>query len=236
MACLLIVCSAATAQTVVSEKKWNPTDVVDEQYGITLYAPMIERLDGDSVRRCGDSKCNGWVEDYYENGQLMHRGYYNLGHLTLFKNYYPDGTLERSFKCIDDYKSVLKTYYPSGSPRSEVKYQGSDAMKWTDYYANGNMEYQEVYDRKLEFFTERSSYYENGQPENLLVLEKKKDHLYTETVYHPNGQIKEQGAVQYYDELMDYIRIKVWKVYDENGTLIKEQDYVYGKVNSEKTF
>lgn len=239
--CFTLLLCALMAHTVHAQKTYvpnensvvgyEPSEVVDADYGITLYARMNVRLNGDSVRKCSLGVCNAYVHDFYKSGKLMHRGYYQQGKLVNYKNYYEDGTIEREYRHIDDYKSGLKTYYPSGNIRSHVKYKYADPLKWTDYYENGNIEYYEEYDSKQEFFTKRNSYYENGNPKALLVLESKKKHLYTETVYFEGGAVQETGSVEFHAEILDYIRTGMWQVYDESGKLIKEQDYVYGKVN-----
>jgi len=210
--------------------------VIDPDYGITMYARLNERLNGDSVRQCKLGKCSGYVNDFYDSGELLHRGYYEKGRLVMYKNFYKDGTTERDYRHTDDYRSSMKTYYPSGQLRSQVKYLGGDPMRWTDYYENGNVEYHEAYDKKLLYYTERNSYYENGNAKDLLELESKKQRLYTQTEYFEDGTVKATGAVQYHDELLDYIRTGIWKVYDQSGKLVKEQDYVYGKVNEEKVY
>ena len=85
----LLIAGASLAQSPAPPKP-NPAaspaqityeakDVVDPEYGITIYEAMNKRLRGDSARQCSISKCNGWVEDYYKNGQLLHKGYYEHG-------------------------------------------------------------------------------------------------------------------------------------------------------------
>ena len=69
-----------------------------------------------------------------------------------------------------------------------------------------------------------------------MLLEKKKTRLYEQTTYHANGTVESQGKVQFNDDLLDFLRINWWKVYDESGKLIREEEYLFGKVKNEKTY
>ena len=47
---------------------------------------------------------NGWKEDHYSTGELLHKGYYIEGQLKVYKNFYPNGNIERNFKAIDSFQ------------------------------------------------------------------------------------------------------------------------------------
>lgn len=231
----------ATGQTDFSKQipratKYTPEEIIDPTYGITIYEPLNFRLGGDSARYCQGYSCSGWIEDFYVSDKLLHKGYYVEGQLKIYKNYYPDGILEREYRVIDDYKSLMKLYYPSSQLKSEVRYVDGQAKKWTDYYPNGQMDYYEEYDKHFEYYVAQNSYYEDGTPEALFKLESKKKLTFTKKEYHKNGQVKEEGMVAYNVDLFDYQKIGKWSIYDESGKLTREETYLHGKINKEKDY
>jgi antitoxin component YwqK of YwqJK toxin-antitoxin module len=109
-------------------KRYDPKEVIDEEYGINLYEKLNIRLSSDSVRNCKGYACSGWVEDYYTNGAVLHKGYYIDGQLKIYKNFYPNGNVEREYKIIDDYKSNMKKYYENGTLKSDIKYTDKESI------------------------------------------------------------------------------------------------------------
>ena len=65
---------------IKSDVKYSE-DIIDEVYGITIYEPLNLGLSADSVRMENGYAVNNWKEDYYESGQLLHKGYYIEGQL-----------------------------------------------------------------------------------------------------------------------------------------------------------
>ncbi|PCJ23603.1 MAG: hypothetical protein COA97_11330 [Flavobacteriales bacterium] len=230
----------AISQNNLKDKKLNnetyiPDVVVDEKYGITLYAKLNMMLGGDTVRNDKNGyAANGYIEDYYTTGQLFHKGFYVDGQLKVYKNYYPNGIVERNFRMVDLKKSKMDIYYDDGIPKSKIVYIGNEAMKWEDYYPNGTLEFIEVYNKSIQYYIEKANYFEDGTPENTLVLEHKKKLLYTQTYFHANGQIKELGQMKYNRSEFDYQNIGTWKRFDENGKPTKEIKYASGQIQSEK--
>ena len=106
-------------------------------------------LGGDTVRNDQDGyAANGYLEDFYTTGQLLHKGFYVDGQLKVYKNYYPNGKVERNFRMVDLKKSKMDIFYKDGTPKSKIVYVGSEALKWEDYYPNGTLEFIEVYDKR----------------------------------------------------------------------------------------
>lgn len=215
---------------------YTPEAVLDNTYGITMYNKFNARLGGDSVRNCKGYACSDFVEDYYTTGQLLHKGYYLDGQVTSYKNWYPNGNLERNFRVIDANKSKETLYYSDGTKKSEITYMGDFAVEWQDYYPNGVLEYDEKYHPSNEFYLNKNSYYNNGQPQSTLELDNKKKLIYIKTEYYPDGKIKEQGEVLYNKAIFDYQKYGTWIYNDENGVLKKQETYTNGKVTKEKTF
>ncbi len=208
-----------------------PNVVIDPDFGIQGYEEMVISLNGDSSRICDGKPCAGHIEDYYSTGQLLHKGFYIRGKLQSFKNFFPNGQLERKFGLVDDDHSKLQVYFESGAKKSEVKYTFGNVKEWTDYYENGKVEYEEKYDNNFEFVIYRNSYYSNGKPQNTMEFEKRKDHTYYKKEYHENGKIAAEGLVHFFDLIGDYRKIEEWKIYDKSGKHIKTQSYVNGTLN-----
>ena len=128
----------------------------------------------------------------------------------------------------------MDLFYNDGTTKSKVFYVDGEAQKWEDYYPNGTLEFKEIYDKDIQYYTEKANYYEDGSPENTLVLENKKKLLYTQTYFYENGTIKELGQMQYDKSMFDYLRLGTWKQFNESGKVTKEIKYANGEVQSEK--
>ena len=122
---LLLTCiNLRTAAQFDFEKQLNKpiytADIIDPVYGILLYEPLNMFTRSDSSRMEGGYAINGWKEDHYSDGQLLHKGYYIEGQLKVYKNYYPNGNLERNFKSIDGFRSKAILYFENGNLKSEA--------------------------------------------------------------------------------------------------------------------
>ncbi len=235
----LLVALTSVAQNNLKDKKlyhdvYMPEVVIDEKYGITMYEKLNMMLGGDTVRNHNGYAANGFIEDFYTAGQLLHKGFYVEGQLKIYKNYYPNGQVERNFRMVDLKKSKMDIFTKEGKVKSKIVYIGNEALKWEDYYPNGMLEFVEVYDKNIQYYVEKANYYEDGSPENTLVLDHKKKLLYTQTYFHVNGQVKEIGEMQYDKSMFDYKRLGTWRQFDKNGNPTKEIKYANGEVHSEK--
>lgn len=209
--------------------KYNAAKVVDPEYGITMYEKLNFETGGDSVRN--DKKgyaCQGWIQDVYESGNVIHKGYYEDGHLKAYKNFYENGNVERSFKIIDFKRCNMQLFYPDGSKKSDVTYYGGGPQLWTDYYKNGQIEYMEESAKSLEYLIQRKSYAEDGKPQEIFELIDPKKKIYSKKEYYENGNIKAEGPMKYSKVMIDYQKDGTWKVYDESGK-ITEEHWVNGE-------
>ncbi|MFN3916223.1 MAG: toxin-antitoxin system YwqK family antitoxin [Flavobacteriales bacterium] len=223
----LLFIGTVNAQLRKSDRKVIEYDssVVDETYGIIIYEKLNPYLEGDSTRMCGNYACNNWQEDKYIDGKILHKGFYVNGQLRTYKNYYPNGNLERDFRNIDDHRASLKLYHPNGSLKSEAKYIKGEAIEWRDYYENGQLEYEEVYGKKRTWHDSKKSYYPNGSPQyTQLVLDKKKL-LFSRIEYHENGKVKLEGELRFDESLGDYVKTGKWAHYNESGSKIREETF-----------
>ncbi|HRS53991.1 MAG TPA: hypothetical protein P5250_04725 [Bacteroidales bacterium] len=196
---------------------------------IDIYDKYNVLLGGDSVRKCGAKPCNGWVIDYYANGKILHKGFYNKGKLNnLYTNYYPDGTIERTFRIKSPLKAIMEVFYKNGNLMSKTYYYKGIAIATEEYYPNGKKEFEEKFNKQSQYHIYFNFYYPNGNPNTMMILKNKKKGIYSYTSYYPNGKIKEDGTLIFNWTLNDYIRYGLWKNYDKTGNLIRTDYYVKG--------
>lgn len=225
----LLTSQAQDLSSQVPDAKKYTKDIVDETYGITMYEPLNVALGGDSVRMDANGyAADGWREDFYTDGTMLHRGYYIEGQLKVYKNYYPNSQLEREFKSIDGFRSQVTLYYPDGTVKSTVKYVEGAALVWTDFYPNGKMEYYEEYSKSFTYHIAKKSFYKNGQAESLFILVNKKKLGYTQDDYYNSGSQKVKGTLSYDKKMYDYYRTGTWMYYDEGGAVTKKETYQGG--------
>ena len=209
-------------------------DVYDSTYGINVYDPLCIGTGGDSTRSAGKGyAAQGWIEDVYPDGKTLHKGYYIDGQLKAYKNFFPNGQLEREFKMTDLSKSAMNVFYQDGKPHSVISYSGSNVLKEEDYYASGQLEYIEEYDKKCEYYLQRKFYSANGKPTSLLEITDQKRKVYSSKEYYDNGNIKEEGQMIFNEGLGDYQKNGKWKFYKEDGSLKEEKTFTKGEEGSD---
>lgn len=208
----------------VGPKKYTQKEVYDSTYGINIYEKLNANIGGDSVRN--DKKgyaCQGWVEDHYESGKLLHKGYYVDGTLRIYKNYYENGKLERSFKVNDLRRCTMVLHYPDSVLKSEIVYYNGQVQKEDDYYPNGKLEYSEESEKNMIYLVHRKSFQPDGTPESIFEVVDAKKKVYLKREYYPNGKLKEEGPMVFDKASIDYRKEGKWKVYDEKGKETIEQ-------------
>ncbi|MBK9417779.1 MAG: hypothetical protein IPN62_10890 [Flavobacteriales bacterium] len=198
------------------------------------YDHMNKALGADSVRLCGGVPCSGWVQDLYPDGVLKHRGHYQEGYLTLYRNYYSTGTLEREFRQVDAIRSLMRTYHPNGTLRSEARYVDGAIVSYQDNYVNGKLRYAEERDRKEGFFTRMDLFTAAGEPVSLFQLVDRKQLEFELKEYHPGGVLKTSGRARYDRSRMDTQRMGVWQHFGLDGAVVREDHYQDGKLASVK--
>ncbi|HEU4718490.1 MAG TPA: hypothetical protein VFU15_11675, partial [Bacteroidia bacterium] len=200
-----------------------------------IYERLNFPMGGDSVRyNAKGYVAQGTWEDYYKSGAVLHTGYYIDGQLRSYKNFYPDGKEEREFKQLDYFRYQMTLWYPDGKVRSDITYFNGQEEVTHEYYANGNPEFAEEYAKKLAYLMYRTFYYENGKIQSDMQLLDKKKQKYSYKEYYENGNLQDEGVMQYYPEVDNYLKEGTWKNYDENGKLVSIQEYVRGQMTDEK--
>ena len=206
-------------------------ELVDMRATVDAYEPLNHHLGGDSIRHCNGYACIGWVEDHYADGTLKHRGYYDDGRLIIYRNHYPDGTLEREFKVLDNVRCLMRTYHANGTLLSEAKYHDGRVVSYTDHYASGRVRYEEERHKTEPYFLKMNLYAQDGTPISTFELEDKKRLQFRQREFHPDGSLRSDGLVAYDPVRMDSQRIGTWRYYDPAGSVTGEEDYVDGKVH-----
>jgi antitoxin component YwqK of YwqJK toxin-antitoxin module len=194
----------------------------------TKYTPL---LGGKEVRMKDGLKINGMIKDYYPDSTLKHKGYYQNGQLvSTYKNYFPNGKLERSFTASGTFKLVIESFFYNGLPREYVEYRKGVVVKYIEYHHNGKMATYEEHDKKKGYYISLKNYYSNGNLKSSLELIDKKKFDYYEKEFFKSGKIKEEGSVHYNAAQYDYQRNGEWKVYNEKGVLIETKHYYQGEL------
>src|ERR1035437_6148177 len=177
--------SSAQGFGTATPNKYKASKVVDPVYGIRMYEKLNFAIGGDSVRN--DRKvyaAQDWVQDLYESGRVLHRGYYEDGHLKIYKNFFENGNVEREFKVTDLKRCHMQIFYSDGKVKSDITYYDGNPQIWTDYYPNGQIEYMEENTKGMEYLIQRKSYLENGKPQELFELIDPKKKIYSKTEYY----------------------------------------------------
>lgn len=204
--------------------KYEASKVVDPDYGITMYDKLVFAIGGDSVRN--DKKgyaCQGWVEDFYTSDKILHKGYYEDGHLKIYKNFFENGNVERSFKVTGMKTAKMQIFYPDGKLKSDITYFDGEPQIWTDYYPNGQIEYMEENSKNMEYVIYRKSYTQDGKPQEIFEITDQKKKIYSKKEYYENGNIKAEGPMRYNPAVIDYQKDGTWKVYTESGSVTTEK-------------
>lgn len=219
------------ANQIPQLKRYTPSEVIDSDYGIIIFNKMVQTIGGDSLRYTKDGyNAQGWQEDYYVSGKILHKGFYVDGYIKVFKNYYENGQVERNYTSNDPRRSKMEIYYEDGKVRSTIEFFEGNTQNQYDYFKNGTPEFIEENDKDIEFLYKRNSYYENGNPASLFELIDKKAKKYTKKEFYENGRIKEEGDMYFRKEIGDYLKEDTWTYYNDKGDVLKTEKYHKGQI------
>lgn len=209
-------------------------DFLDELTAINDYERLNPISKGDSVRLCQGYACSGWVEDRHPNGTVKHRGFYQDGQLVVYKNFHPDGMLEREFRAVDTFRGVLTTYHANGVVRTVIKYFKGEVLEWEDHYTNGQVRYEQAKHKTEPWYLKMNLYQPDGKPISTLMLVDKRHNELEAKEYWPNGVLRTVGRSRFVPDRQDCVRIGIWKHFDASGKPVSEDSYVDGKVHASK--
>ncbi|MDD2412028.1 MAG: hypothetical protein RBS19_01915 [Bacteroidales bacterium] len=231
---LILIMSCITLSAQFDEDAFWLKEIDDNSFeGMVEYDVYNPFMEGDSVRICGKTPCNGMIKDMYPDGKtLKHRGSYENGKLTsVYKNYYPDGKMERFFQVNATTSSAkIETYFPNGKPHFKVVYRKGNIVLYEEYQEDGKPEMLEKLDNKAECYTYQYLYYPNGQLFSELILENKGKKTYRYSSYYETGEKRSEGAKIFQKSTDDYLKEGEWKYFLKNGNLEKTEHFSYGRL------
>jgi hypothetical protein len=226
---ILVFCFSALAanaqrfaEQIPQIKRYTQKEVLDSAKGIVLFNRLVSVLGGDSVKYNKQGyNIQGWNEEYYLNGSILHKGYYVDGKIKVFKNYYENGQLERSLVNPDPLHAILNLYFENGQPRQRITYYDGKPQKSYEYYENGLPKLHEEKEKDLRYTTNRREWNQNGQLLSEFELVDLKDKKFKSTVYYSNGNVKEQGFYTLAQDGLTIEKSGTWQYFDEKGKKIK---------------
>lgn len=234
--CALLLTGIVSAQRFADQvpqiRRYLQKDVVDTANGISMYNKLLEAIGGDSVtfNKAGYN-LQGWNEDFYVSGKLLHRGYYIDGKAIVFKNFFENGQCERTVVNPDPLHCNIDIYFEDGKQRRQINYYNGQPQKRYDFYVNGLPKYAEENEKDMKYLTLKKSWYSNGQMENIIELTDVKSKKYAAKTYYTNGQVKEEGVLVLSAE-GTYIKDGTWFLYDSSGKNKKTEKYNAAKFTS----
>ncbi len=207
-------------------KRYEQREVLDSVHGIIVYNKLIEPLGGDSIKyNKSGYNMQGWTDDYYISGKPLHKGYYIDGRLKVFKNFYENGQVERSFISPDPLHCNLDVFYENGTPKQKILYYDGKPQKQYEYFINGLPKLALENEKEMKYITLRKSWYENGQMESITELKDKKDKKFSLKIFYKSGLLMEEGMLRLSDDGKEYVKEGVWTFYDESGKNKKTEKF-----------
>lgn len=217
------------ADQVPQTKKYTEEIALDSNGGIKMYNKLISTIGGDSIRyNKAGYNLQGWQEDYYSSGKVLHKGFYVDGQIKVFKNFYENGQIERSFISSDPARSSVDIYYPNGKVQKQIMYYNGNAQNEYSYFSNGNPQSIVEKDKEVQYLFKKDHFYENGQLASEMQLIDKKNKKYSSKEYYENGKLKEEGIFTLNLEKKEYQKDGEWTYYDEKGQPVKKEKYKNG--------
>lgn len=231
--CVQINAQQRFADQVPQIKRYLQKDIVDSIEGIKMYNRLIAAIGGDSVtyNKAGYNK-QGWNEDYYISGKLLHRGYYIDGQAIVFKNFFENGQCERTVVNPDPLHCNIDIFYESGKQRRQINYYNGLPQKWYEFYANGLPKYTEENEKEMKYITLKKSWYDNGQVKDVMEITDLKNKKYNQKIFYENGQTKGEGPVVLSIDGKSYVKDGTWNFYDSNGKNKRTEKYSATKLTS----
>ena len=194
------------------------SEVLDSTGSITIYNKLIDVLSGDSVKFNKEGyHVQGWNEDFYASGKLLHKGYYKDGKLVLFKNFFENGQCERNMTMTDPLHCDIDVFYDSGIMKNKISYYNGITKNVSEFYPDGLQKSVVEYGKDMKYLVSKKVWYANGNIQLELKLIDAKTKKYSEKYYYPNGQVKEEGGRIFSSENKQYLKSGVWFSYDTSG-------------------
>lgn len=200
-------------------------DIEEVAPGMDEYDAMNAYLGGDSLRHCEGYACGGWVIDEYENGQVKHRGYYQEGQITSYKNYHDNGKMERDFKMISTTACKMTIYARTGHKLLETQYSGGFPYRWTVHYKNGLIHKFVEYTEDRSAIRKMNTYWDSGLEQRTVILSNASKGIFQEKNYYENGQVNSKGHSEWKASTQTFARTGKWTFYNQKGKKLRTVKY-----------
>lgn len=231
--CIGSISAQRFADQVPQTKRYIQKDIVDPVEGIKMYNRLVEAIGGDSINyNKAGYNLQGWNEDYYMSGKLLHRGYYIDGRAIVFKNFFENGQCERTVVNPDPLHCNIDVFFENGKQRKQTNYYNGLPHKLYEFFENGLPKYTEENEKEMKYLTLKKSWYDNGQMQDVLELTDAKNKKYTQKYFYENGQIKSEGPMVLSIDGKTYVKDGVWSLYDSNGKNKRIEKYNATKLTS----
>lgn len=199
-------------------KRYTQAQVIDSTEGMLIYNRMMQVLAADYEQlKSQGSTLQGWNEEYYDNGQLMHISYYKEGRLVLFKNFFENGQCQHNITYPDAQNCNIDVYFENGGLKNQLHFCAGLPKKLTEFFASGLPKSQIEFDTDTKCLSSRRSWYLNAEVQSEVVLQNPGQRRFIERTFYPNGQIKEEGELVYIPENKDYIKAGTWQTFESSG-------------------
>ena len=198
--------------------RYTQTQLLDSAEGMLIYRKMMHvlKLDFELLSEQG-SFVQGWNEEYFDNGQLMHISYYKEGKLVLFKNFFENGQCEHNITYTDPQNCNIEVYFENGGLKNQIHFINGVPEKMTEFFANGLPKSQIEFSLETSCISSRRVWFLNAELQSELILLDSKNKTYSDKAFYPNGSIKEEGELLYSTETKEYIKTGTWKVFESGG-------------------
>ena len=198
--------------------RYTQAQILDSTEGMLIYTKMMHvlKLDYELLSQQG-SVVQGWNEEYYDNGQLMHISYYKEGKLVLFKNFYENGQCEHNVTYTDPQNCNIEVYFESGGLKNQIHFVNGVPEKMTEFFANGLPKSQIEFNQEAGCVSSKRMWFLNAELQSELILLDVTQKKYSDKAYYPNGLIKEEGELLYSIENKEYIKTGSWMIFESNG-------------------
>jgi antitoxin component YwqK of YwqJK toxin-antitoxin module len=210
-------------------RRYTQAQVLDSTEGMLIYNKMMKVLEMDyELLHKEGSVVQGWNEEYYENGQLMHISYYKEGKLVLFKNFFENGQCQHYITFTDPQNCNMDVYFENGGLKNQVSFYNGQPKKLTEFFTSGLPKSNIEYDKDQQCISSRRTWFLNAETQSDMELLDAKEKRYSDKMYYPNGQIREEGELLYSAESKQYIKTGTWYTYESSGKKKNSEKY---KVN-----
>ena len=213
---LIIISLFALSELIFAQSTtYTEEEALNSEGAILMYEKLNGLIGGDSVRNHDGYACDGWIEDFYDTGELLHKGYYEDGQLRIYKNYYKSKQLERQFKSFDNVRCMMDTYYKNGILRSGAIYKFSYIFKLEERFEDNTLSHTEELHKSSNYYVIKQDNYNGGDPKFVFELTNPR-------------KLKLTGQSVYVEDDFDYVKDGKWIYYSDTGEIQKEESYSKG--------